>query len=31
VENWRDTLRDGEVLSMLRDYNVGRPTLHRPQ
>jgi hypothetical protein len=31
VGSWRDTLDDWEVLSMLRDYNAGRPTLHRAQ
>jgi hypothetical protein len=31
VGSWRDTLKDAEVLSMLREYNAGRPTLHRPQ
>jgi hypothetical protein len=25
--SWRDTLGDAEVLSLLRDYNAGRPTL----
>jgi hypothetical protein len=31
VGSWRDTLDDHEVLSLLRDYNSGRPTLHRAQ
>jgi hypothetical protein len=31
VGSWRDTLGDFEVLTMLRDYNAGWPTLHRPQ
>jgi hypothetical protein len=31
VGSWRDTLSDAQVLSMLREYNAGRPTLHRPQ
>jgi hypothetical protein len=31
VGSWRDTLGDFEVLTMLRDYEAGRPTLHRPQ
>ena len=31
VGSWRDTLGDHEVLAMLRDYNAGRPTLHRGQ
>ncbi len=31
VGSWRDTLDDAEVLSLLRDYNAGRPTLHRAQ
>jgi hypothetical protein len=31
IGSWRDTLDDGEVLVLLRDYNAGRPTLHRPQ
>jgi hypothetical protein len=31
VGSWRDALDDREVLSMLREYNAGRPTLHRPQ
>jgi hypothetical protein len=31
VGSWRDTLDDAEVLSMLRDYNAGVGTLHRPQ
>jgi hypothetical protein len=29
IGSWRDTLGDAEVLSMLREYNAGRPTLHR--
>jgi len=29
IGSWRDTLDDREVLSLLRDYNAGRPTLHR--
>ncbi len=29
VGSWGDTLDDADVLSMLRDYNAGRPTLHR--
>jgi hypothetical protein len=29
VGSWRDTLAD--MLPMLREYNAGRPTLHRPQ
>jgi hypothetical protein len=31
VGSWRDTLPDAEVLLMLRDWNAGRPMLHRPQ
>lgn len=31
IGSWRDTLDDREVLSLLRDYNAGRPTLHRAQ
>jgi hypothetical protein len=31
VGSWRDTLPDQDVLRMLRDYNAGRPTLHRAQ
>jgi hypothetical protein len=31
IGSWRDTLDDREVLSLLRDYNSGRPTLHRAQ
>ncbi len=31
IGSWRDTLNDTEVLSMLQDYNAGRPTLHRAQ
>jgi hypothetical protein len=31
VGSWRDTLGDFEVLAMLREYNAGRPTLHKPQ
>jgi hypothetical protein len=29
VGSWRDTLSDREVLALLREYNAGRPTLHR--
>jgi hypothetical protein len=31
VGSWRDTLDDAQILAMLREYNAGRPTLHRPQ
>jgi hypothetical protein len=31
VGSWRDTLDDADVLSMLREYNAGRTTLHRGQ
>jgi hypothetical protein len=31
VGSWRDTLGDFEVLTMLREYNAGRPILHKPQ
>jgi hypothetical protein len=31
VGSWRDTLDDSDVLRMLREYNAGRPTLHRAQ
>ncbi len=32
VGSWGDTLDDdAEVLTLLRDYNAGRPTLHRAQ
>jgi hypothetical protein len=31
VGSWRDTLPDADVLRMLREYNAGRPTLHRAQ
>jgi hypothetical protein len=31
VGSWRDTLDDAEVLSLLQDWNAGRPTLRRPQ
>jgi hypothetical protein len=31
VGSWRDTLDDAEVLSMLRDYNAGLPTLQPRQ
>ena len=31
VGSWRDALDDADVLTMLRDYNAGRPTLHRAQ
>jgi hypothetical protein len=31
VGSWRDTLDDGEVLSMLREYNATGRALHRPQ
>jgi len=31
VGSWGDTLNDAEVLAMLRKYNAGQPTLHRPQ
>jgi hypothetical protein len=31
ISSWRDTLDDREVLSLVRDYNSGRPTLHRAQ
>jgi hypothetical protein len=31
VGSWRDTLGDATVLELLRDYNAGRMTLHRPQ
>jgi hypothetical protein len=30
VGSWHDTLDDADVLSFLRDWNAGRPTLHRP-
>jgi hypothetical protein len=29
--SWRDTLDDRAVLSLLRDYNAGLPTLRRAQ
>ena len=29
VGSWGDTLDDADVLTMLRDYNAGRPILHR--
>ncbi len=31
VGSWRDTLDDGEVLSMLREYNATGKALNRPQ
>ncbi len=31
VGSWRDTLDDGEVLSMLREYNAAGKALNRPQ
>jgi hypothetical protein len=31
VGSWGDTLPDPDVLRMLREYNAGRPTLHREQ
>jgi hypothetical protein len=31
IGSWRDTLGDATVLELLRDYNAGRMTLHRPQ
>jgi hypothetical protein len=31
VGSWRDTLDDAEVLAALRDWNTGRPILHRRQ
>jgi hypothetical protein len=31
VGSWRDTLRDAEVLALLREYNATGRTLHRPQ
>jgi hypothetical protein len=31
IGSWRDTLTDDESLTLLRDYNAGRPIIHRPQ
>jgi hypothetical protein len=31
VGGWRDTLPDADVRRMLREYNAGMATLHRPQ
>jgi hypothetical protein len=31
VGGWRDTQPDADVLRMLREYNAGVATLHRPQ
>jgi hypothetical protein len=31
IGSWRDTLGDATVLELLRDYNAGRMTLHRPE
>jgi hypothetical protein len=31
IGSWRDTLDDAHILALLREYNAGRPTMHRPQ
>ena len=31
IASWRDTLDDADVLSLLREWNAGRPTLHTRQ
>jgi glutaredoxin-related protein len=31
VGSWGDTLDDAEILSRLKDYNAGRPTIHPRQ
>ncbi len=30
IGSWRDTLDDEEILTLLRDYNAGRPIIDRP-
>lgn len=31
IGSWGDTLRDEDVLAGLKDWNAGRPILHRVQ
>jgi len=30
IGSWRDTPGDDEILIHLREYNAGRPIIHRP-
>jgi hypothetical protein len=30
IGSWRDTLDDQEILTLLQDYNAGRPIINRP-